>query len=119
MATAPPNGRSRPPSPDSNPPASARGVEMTTPDVTVCQVLHSLNVGGAEVLAARLARKLRDVHRFLFVCLDGLGPLGEKLRDEGFPVWVIDRRPGIDWRCARRLADLLRRERVDLVHAHQ
>ena len=26
---------------------------------TVCQVLHGLQVGGAEVLAARLARRLR------------------------------------------------------------
>jgi glycosyltransferase involved in cell wall biosynthesis len=92
---------------------------MTTAGVTVCQVLHSLNVGGAEVLAARLARRLRGTYRFLFACLDGLGPLGEELRDEGFPVRVMDRRPGIDWRCSRRLADLLRRERVDLVHAHQ
>src|SRR5436305_1593345 len=102
MATAPRNVRARPPSPDSNPPASAQGVEMATTGVTVCQVLHSLNVGGAEVLAARLARKLRDTHRFLFACLDELGPLGEQLRDEGFPVSVIGRRSGIDWRCVRR-----------------
>ena len=68
---------------------------------TICQVLHSLNVGGAEVLAARLARKLRGSHRFLFVCLDGLGPLGEQLRAEGFPVRVLGRRPGVDWRCIR------------------
>ena len=26
--------------------------------ITVCQLLHSLTVGGAEVLAARLARRL-------------------------------------------------------------
>src|SRR5689334_7192232 len=117
MAMGPPNGRARPPSPGSNPPASAQSVEMSTTGVTVCQVLHSLNVGGAEVLASRLARKLRDTHRFLFACLDDLGPLGEQLRDEGFPVWVIGRRSGVDWRCVRRLAGLLRRERVDLVHA--
>jgi glycosyltransferase involved in cell wall biosynthesis len=87
--------------------------------VTVCQILHGLNVGGAEVLAARLARQLREVYRFVFVCLDELGTLGEALRDEGFPVEVIGRRPGLDFRCARRLADIMRRERVDLVHAHQ
>src|SRR5205823_5671962 len=33
----------------------------------VCQLLHGLEVGGAEVLAARLARRLRDAYRFLFV----------------------------------------------------
>lgn len=86
---------------------------------TICQVLHSLQVGGAEVLAARLARQLRDRYRFLFVCLDHLGTLGEELRAEGFPIEVLDRRPGLDWRSTFRLARLLRRERVDLLHAHQ
>jgi glycosyltransferase involved in cell wall biosynthesis len=81
--------------------------------------LHSLKVGGAEVLAARLARQLAGPYRFLFVCLDELGTLGQELREEGFPVWVLERKPGLDWRLPARLAGLLRRERVDLVHAHQ
>jgi L-malate glycosyltransferase len=85
----------------------------------ICQLLHGLRVGGAEVLAARLARQLRDRYRFVFVCLDELGTLGEKLRVDGFPVHVLGRRPGLDWRCPLRLAGLLRRERVALVHAHQ
>src|SRR6476620_4663289 len=82
--------------------------------VTICQVLHTLRVGGAEVLAARLSRQLRDRYRFLFVCLDELGSLGEELSAEGFPVHVLGRRPGLDWRLAYRLAGLLRRERVDV-----
>jgi glycosyltransferase involved in cell wall biosynthesis len=86
---------------------------------TVCQLLHTLHVGGAEVLAARLARQLRDKCRFVFACLDELGTLGEQLRGEGFAVEVLGRRAGLDWRCAWRLAHVLRRERVDLVHAHQ
>jgi glycosyltransferase involved in cell wall biosynthesis len=85
----------------------------------VCQVLHSLSVGGAEVLSARLARRLRDRYSFVFACLDELGTLGEELRSEGFAVHVLGRRPGLDWRCAYRLAAWLRRERVDVIHAHQ
>jgi glycosyltransferase involved in cell wall biosynthesis len=85
---------------------------------TICHVLHSLNVGGAEVLAARLARQLGEF-RALFVCLDELGTLGRQLRDEGFSVEVLGRRPGVDWRCVLRLAWLLHRERVDLIQAHQ
>ncbi len=92
---------------------------MSTRTATVCQILHSLHVGGAEVLAARLARRLRDRYRFLFVCLDELGSLGEELRAEGFPVHVLGRRPGLDWRLALRLAGLLRRQRVGVIHAHQ
>ncbi|HZU37761.1 MAG TPA: GT4 family glycosyltransferase PelF [Gemmataceae bacterium] len=86
---------------------------------TVCQVLHTMVVGGAEVLAARLARQLCESYRFVFVCLDDLGKLGEELRKDGFPVHVLGRRPGLDWRCAWRLGRLLRREQVALIHAHQ
>lgn len=85
----------------------------------VAQVLLSLTVGGGEVLAARIARRLHDRFRFVFFCLDGLGTLGEELRDDGFDVHVLERRPGIDWRCMRRLAGLLRREEVKVLHAHQ
>jgi hypothetical protein len=51
-------------------------------------------------LAARLARRLGGAYRFVFACLDELGTLGQELRDEGFPVTVLGRRPGLDWRCA-------------------
>lgn len=87
--------------------------------LTICQLLHGLSVGGAELLAYRLAKQLRDAYRFIFCCLDELGELGQSVRDEGFPVHVIHRRPGFDWRCVRRLNQLLVRERVSLVHAHQ
>jgi sugar transferase (PEP-CTERM/EpsH1 system associated) len=81
--------------------------------------LHTLHVGGAEVLAARIARRLRDRCRFVFACLEERGTLGEELQQEGFPVEVLERRPGLDLRCAWRLGRLLRRERVDVLHAHQ
>lgn len=85
----------------------------------VCQVLHSLCVGGAEILAARLARNLQAEFRFVFVCLDEAGFLAEELAREGFPVHVLHRRPGFDWHLVRSLAQLLRRESVDVLHAHQ
>src|SRR5580704_2102906 len=86
---------------------------------TVCQLLHTLHVGGAEVLAARLARRLRDRCRFVFACLEERGTLGEELQQEGFPVEVLGRQPGLDLRCAWRLGRWLRRQRVDVLHAHQ
>jgi sugar transferase (PEP-CTERM/EpsH1 system associated) len=92
---------------------------MMNTSPTVCHLLHSLHVGGAEVLAARLARRLGDRFRFVFACLDDLGPLGEQLRAEGFAVEVLGRRPGVDWRCSVRLGRLLRRQRVAVLHAHQ
>lgn len=85
----------------------------------ICQVLHSLHVGGAEVLAAELARGLAGQFQFVFACLDELGPLGESLRREGFVVEVLGRKAGLDVGCVRRLAQFLARQQVALVHAHQ
>ncbi len=87
--------------------------------IAVCQLLHTMNVGGAEVLAARLVRRLRSDYRFCFACLDEVGPLGQQLRAEGFPVHLIGRQPGLDWRCPLRLAEVVRSEGIDVVHAHQ
>lgn len=85
----------------------------------VCQLLHSLNVGGAEILATRIARQLDASYRMLFVCLDELGAMGERLQSEGFDVHLLRRGSGLDSGCARRLAHLIQAEQVDLIHAHQ
>jgi glycosyltransferase involved in cell wall biosynthesis len=71
------------------------------------------------MLAARLARRLRERYRFVFACLEERGTLGEELQQEGFTVEVIARRPGLDLRSTWRLGRWLRRERVDVLHAHQ
>jgi len=78
-----------------------------------------LTVGGAEVLAARIARGLRERFRFVFACLDEVGSVGERLRFEGYHVQPLGRRSGWDWRCPLRLAAFLRAESVNVVHAHQ
>lgn len=86
----------------------------------ICQVLHSLNIGGAEVLAAGLARELSDRYRFVFACLDNqVGVLGEEFATRGVPMKVFHRQPGIDWKCSFRLASFFREHRVQIVHAHQ
>ena len=86
---------------------------------TICQVLHSLDIGGAEILANRIARQLSSTFRFVFACLDGLGPLGEELQSAGFTVEVLDRKPGLDRRCMKRLRRFVRSQKADIVHAHQ
>jgi glycosyltransferase involved in cell wall biosynthesis len=85
----------------------------------VCQLVHTLNVGGAEVLAGNLARRLQDRFRFVFLCLDEFGPGADSLREEGFPVEVIGRRSGLDLGCSLRLAARWRHYDVELVQAHQ
>ena len=86
----------------------------------ICQVLHSLDIGGAEILAAGLARELSDRYQFVFACLDDeVGVLGDEFSARGVPMKVFDRQPGIDWKCSFRLAAFFREHRVQIVHAHQ
>jgi glycosyltransferase involved in cell wall biosynthesis len=86
---------------------------------TICHVLHNLNGGGGtQALATKLTRALSHRYRFTFACLDSLGTFGLQLREEGYAVTLLHRRPGIDFGCARRLANFLGREKVRIVHAH-
>ncbi len=86
---------------------------------TIGHVLHRLDLAGAEVLAAALARKLSTAYRFVFLCLDGTGPQAEGLERDGFRVVNLERRPGIDLRVARRIRHAAGMHRIDLLHAHQ
>lgn len=86
---------------------------------TVCHVLHSLTIGGAESLAMALATRHADEFRTVFALLDEVGALGEVLRGEGYQVAHLGRRQGFDLRCVRRLGSYFRDENVALIHAHQ
>ena len=98
---------------------SADGQAMATDRPVIGQVLHRLERAGAEVLAAALARQLRSRFNCVFLCLDGVGQLGEELRDDGFEVIDIQRRPGIDLGAASRIRRAVRDHRIALLHAHQ
>jgi L-malate glycosyltransferase len=86
---------------------------------TIGHLLHTLHVGGAEMLARQFAFQAHPNCRAVFFCLDELGTLGLELREAGYPVEVLRRRPGFDLRCVLRLARCLRRFRVDVLHTHQ
>ncbi|MCE9592147.1 MAG: glycosyltransferase [Planctomycetes bacterium] len=94
------------------------GARPTTRPV-IAHVLHRLYLAGAEVLAADLSRRLRDRFDFVFFCLDGVGPLGETLRGEGFGVVNLSRKPGVDLSVARRIRAEAKARGVRLFHAHQ
>ncbi len=88
--------------------------------ITVCQLLHSLNIGGAEVLAAGLGERMAgESFRFVFFCLDEEGVMADRLRERGFVVECLGRKAGFDRACMRRIAELWRQYDVTLVQAHQ
>ncbi len=87
--------------------------------IRVLHVLNTLQTGGAEYLVLNLARAL-DRQRFpMLVCsLQGDGEIGDELRRLGVPVFVLQRRVGLDPRLLPWLVRLIRREHVRIVHTH-
>jgi glycosyltransferase involved in cell wall biosynthesis len=88
----------------------------------VLQVIDSLAVGGAEQLLVTLARHIDRDRYHVRVCsmasLDPASPILRDLREEGVPVDTLG---GVLWREPRhavRLAALVRRHKIDVLHAH-
>jgi len=85
----------------------------------ICHLVLSLGVGGTERLVCEMCRDLASDFEVLVCCLDEPGVWGRKLRREGFPVYALHRSPGIDLSMVFALSCLLRRHKVQLIHAHQ
>lgn len=88
----------------------------------VMHLLTGFEVGGAEVVALNLARCMdRSMFRVMACSLSGPGPMESRFAAHGIETRYLTRRRtvlgkdlGMPWRLAR----LLRRERVDLLHCH-
>jgi glycosyltransferase involved in cell wall biosynthesis len=82
-------------------------------------VLHVMQVAGAEVLVMETVRRLAGRIDPVIFCLDKVGPLGERLREEGVEVVCFNRRPGRDLGVAWRMAKEVRARGIKVLHAHQ
>jgi glycosyltransferase involved in cell wall biosynthesis len=85
----------------------------------ILHLVHGLDVGGLERVVTRLVLGL-DRNRFQarVCCFDERGPLADELAQAGIDVLFLPRRPGVDYRYSFRLAQLFRRQRINLVHLH-
>lgn len=86
--------------------------------MTVAHVVLTLDQGGLEHLVIQVSVQLqrRGVRSVIVVLTDGV--LVDDARRQGLDVFVLHKRAGLDLGVIGRLARLLRRERVDIVHSH-
>lgn len=83
-------------------------------------VILSMQVGGAERLVYDMVRYPAFAeNKPIVCCLDTIGELGEKLLQDGYKVWCKGRNPGLDLTVIGWLREIIKREHVDVVHAHQ
>ena len=87
--------------------------------VRVLYLIWSLDFGGAEQVVADLARKLdRQTFKPIVGCLNGKGRLAPLLEREGIKVFALCKKPGFDFFLIPKLLNLIRTERIDLIHTH-
>lgn len=88
--------------------------------VNILHVVWSLKVAGAEKLVYDMVRALpADRFRVIVCSVNKGGVLEERLRSEGYTVYHREKGAGLDWGAVGWLRDIIRREQVDVVHAHQ
>jgi glycosyltransferase involved in cell wall biosynthesis len=85
---------------------------------TILHTIETAGPGGAETVLLHLAARL-DCDRFRsIVLLPGKGWLSERLEEAGVPVHFVDSNRWYDFRVPRAMRDLIRREKIDLIHSH-
>ena len=85
----------------------------------ISYIVHSLNLGGTERLAADMSIALKDRFEMHVLCLDEPGLWADQVRAQGIPVTCLYRQPGLDMRLPGMIAGYARTHHIDLYHAHQ
>ncbi|MFH1245909.1 MAG: glycosyltransferase [Candidatus Omnitrophota bacterium] len=87
--------------------------------LTVLYVIWSLGLGGAERVVINLALGL-DKRRFkpLVCCLNDKGAFAEELEKAGIEVMPLHKKGKWDIRVVGKLAGIIRRRKIDIVHTH-
>jgi sugar transferase (PEP-CTERM/EpsH1 system associated) len=85
----------------------------------IMHVTSSLNVGGLEVLLLEMLKKLDRGKFSPSVCtFDTRCALRSEFDSAGVPVYVIEKRPGIDLLLPFKLRDLFLAKGIEIVHSH-
>jgi sugar transferase (PEP-CTERM/EpsH1 system associated) len=87
--------------------------------VNVAHIVLSLGVGGLERVVVNLVKGI-DRARFnpMVCCIEGRGPLSEEIESSGIPVFYLRKTASRDYPLVLKLASLLRRHEVVIVHTH-
>lgn len=95
-------------------------VSTGTTRKNIMHVVWSLEVAGAEKLAYDMVHAIPvDRSRPLVCSVNNGGLLGDMLRAEGFDVYHRNKKPGLDWSVVSWLREILTKEQIDVIHAHQ
>ena len=88
----------------------------------ICQIIHSLQVGGAELLlydvCSELKRQFSDFYEFIIIATNEAGPVKEKFEEIGIKVISLNLMGKRFLSCIWELYKSLIKEKPDIVHTH-
>lgn len=87
--------------------------------IRVMHLSDTLQFGGLERIIGNFAAYLDPkVYEFSACALDADGVFGEEIRAMGLPVYVLDKKHGVDMSLPLALYRLFRAKRIDILHTH-
>lgn len=92
---------------------------MSSARPALAYVVNSLHPGGTERLVVEMSLIFALEFDLQVFCLDEPGLWANRLRERGIPVYGLWRQPGLDAAISVKLAQYFRRQRIQIVHAHQ
>jgi len=84
----------------------------------IAHIIYGLNYGGAENLLILFSTKLKEKYEPIVIALYTGGPIEEKLKKEEIRVFVIRRDLRFNIFDFFKLINLLKKEKVDIIHTH-
>ncbi len=85
----------------------------------VMQITHDLGIGGLQQVVVNICRTInKGLFDISVLCLRDLGSYVPEVESLGIKVTLIPQKKGTDYLGFLKVADILRKERVEIVHTH-
>lgn len=87
--------------------------------INLMQVMLTLDVGGAETFVVNLLKNInREIFNVSVCCIWKGGPLENELRKIDIPVYIMNKREGIDWSIFNKLKNIFKTNHIDVINTH-
>jgi len=85
----------------------------------IIHITHSLEIGGLERVVLDLARGFRSKgHAVSLCCLDRKGELGEMAESEGFEIFSLGKKAGVNYQLPLLIRKIVKEGAFDVMHTH-
>lgn len=87
----------------------------------ILHITYDMRIGGTEQVIKNLVESSDQMLFSMSVlCIESpLGPFGQLLKEQGYPVFCLGRKPGFDHQLIKKIRQHIKENNIDIVHCHQ